>query len=158
MSPLDTNFKCQNYSLPLPLGWVLAADNADSRYIIGAYRWGTDAMVVANGYGYSGSYWAVTAQDPQPRLPGTYHGSLFLITSGSTYKTINCGIGGYLLILISKSGSACTACPAGESEIPGRDCGTRLCERVWWEAARDCIPLAKRACRMTVRGTSHARL
>ena len=150
MSPLDTNFKCQNYYLPLPSGWALAADNDDSRYIIGAYRWGTDALVVANGYGYRGSYWAVTAQDPQPRLPGTYHGSLFLITSGSTYKTINCGIGNYLLILISKSGSACTACPAGESEIPGRECGTRLCERVWWEAACECIPLAERACWMTV--------
>ena len=135
VSPLDTNFQCQNYYLSLPSGWVLAADNADSRYIIGAYRWGADALVVANGYGYRGSYWAVTAQDPQPRLPGTFHGSSFLHTSVvnslSTYKVIDCYEGKFLLILISKSGSACTACPAGELEIPGRACGTRLCERVW---------------------------
>ena len=131
-SPFDTNFKCQNSYLSLPSGWVVAADNADSRYIIGAYRWGTDALVVANGNGYRGSYWAVTAQDSNPRLPGTYHGTSFLITSGSTYQTISCGAGSYLLILISKPGpgSACTACPAGESEIPGRECGTLLCESV----------------------------
>jgi hypothetical protein len=77
-----------------------------------------------------------------------------LYTSGSMYKVSQCNI----LILISKSGSACTACPAGESEVPGRECGTCQCERVWWEAARECIPLAERACRMTVRGTSLARL
>jgi hypothetical protein len=156
VSPLDTNFQCQNYYLPLPSGWVLAADNADSRYIIGAYLWGTDALVVANGYGYRGGSYGPPRQSPGSA--GSYHGSSFLITYASTYKVIDCYPSTYLLILISKSGSACTACPAGESEIPGRECGTRLCERVWWETACECIPLAERACRMTVRGTRHARL
>jgi hypothetical protein len=93
-SPLDTSAsKCQNYYLTLPSGWALADDNADSQYVIGSYRWGTQIMLVAGGRGYyttSGSYWT----------------SGYLSTSGSTYKVDGCN----LLILISKSGSACTAC------------------------------------------------
>jgi hypothetical protein len=46
-----------------------------------------------------------------------------LSTSGSSYKVSSCN----MLILISKTGSACTACPAGESEIAGRKCGARMC-------------------------------
>jgi hypothetical protein len=114
-SPLDTsNSKCQNYDLALPSGWALAADNADSRYVIGSYRWGTHALVVANGY----AYWTTNQ--------GSYAGSLwssgFLSTSGSTYRIINsCNT----LILISKSG-ACTACPAGEWRLRGESVG-RVC-------------------------------
>ncbi len=109
-SPLDTgSSKCQNYWLALPSGWSLAADDADSLYVISSYRWGTYGLLVANGYAY------VTSS-------GSYCCSGYLYTSGSTYKA-----GCNLLILISKAGSACTACPAGESEIAGRECGARMC-------------------------------
>ena len=54
-SPFDTDFYCQNYYLALPAGWSLAEDNADSRYVIGKYRWGTSLMVIASGR----SYWTL---------------------------------------------------------------------------------------------------
>ncbi len=110
-SPLDAgSSKCQNYYLALPSGWVLAADNADSLYVITSYRWGTNAMVVANGYTY------YTAQEN-----AYYSYYTALSTSGSTYKVMSC----ISLILISKTGSLpCTACPAGES----RDSGVRVRE------------------------------
>jgi hypothetical protein len=117
-SPLDTgSSKCQDYYLPLPSGWELAADNADSIYVIRYYPWGTYVMVVAGGGGYwtccgtsAGQYWNTGL-------------STLSDTSGSTYTVSHCP----MLILISKPGSACTACPAGESEIAGRECGTRMC-------------------------------
>jgi hypothetical protein len=110
-SPLDTSgTKCQNYYLGLPSGWALAADNADSLAVIRLYRWGTEKLVVANG----NVYWTPTGS------AGLLYTNNGLSTSGSTYKVANC----QLLILISKAGSACTACPAGES----RDCETRVRE------------------------------
>jgi hypothetical protein len=109
-SPLDTSLRCQNYYLGLPSDWALAAGNADSLHVIRSYRWGTSVMVVANGVGY----WTGR---------GDYYSNTGLSTSGSTYMVTQC----HLLILISKAGSACTACPAGESEIAGRDCGGRVC-------------------------------
>jgi hypothetical protein len=124
VSPLDTGSpKCQKYYLDLPSGWALAADNDDSRYVISSYRWGTHFMVVANG----NAYWTLSGQSCCGYSSGYGAGSLWnsrmLDTSGSTYRTNNCA----LLILISKPGSACTACPAGESEIAGRECGARMC-------------------------------
>ena len=111
-SPLATGVSnCQNYYLALPSGWALAANNIDSLYVISLYRWGTHAMVVADG----GAYWTLSGPSS---CSGCSAGSLTvssaLYTSGSMYKVSQCNI----LILISKSGSACTACPAGESEIP----------------------------------------
>jgi hypothetical protein len=47
-----------------------------------------------------------------------------LSTSGSTYRASSCNY----LILISKTfSSPCTTCPAGESEIAGRECGALMC-------------------------------
>ena len=118
-SPLSTAYTCQNYYLALPSGWALAADNADSLYVIRSYRWGTYAMVVAGGR----VYWTIGGQAYYGYSAGSLWTSSGLYTSGSTYSVINCNS----LILITKSFSPCTTCPAGESEIPGRECGTRMC-------------------------------
>ena len=112
-SPHDTGYKCQDYYLGLPSGWALAADNADSLAVISSYPWGTHVMVLANGRAYGTRAYSTGSLC-------SYSG---LSTSGSTYKVANC----HFLILISKTGSDCTACPAGESEIAGRECGTRMC-------------------------------
>jgi hypothetical protein len=114
-SPLDTSARCQNYYLGLLSGWALAADNADSQYVIRSYRWGTHVMVVANGYAYC------TAS--QGSGAGSFWGYGVLRMYGSEYIVNSCNH----LILISKTGSACTACPAGESEIAQRECGGRVC-------------------------------
>ncbi len=117
-SPLDTSTRCQNYYLGLPSGWALAADNADSLAVIVKYQWGTQVLTVAGGRGYYTAWYAVNGGSA-----GSYCCS-YLSTSGSTYKVDACNI----LILISKAGSACTACPAGESEIAGgRECGAHMC-------------------------------
>jgi hypothetical protein len=124
-SPLDArtdNFLYQRNYFAVPSGWALAADNADSLYVISSSRWGTYVMHVAGGR----AYWTLTALDPgggHYSYYGYSPGSLFttshLSTSGSTYKT------SFGLILISKTGSLpCTACPAGES----RDSGARVRE------------------------------
>jgi hypothetical protein len=73
-------------------------------------------MVVANGYQYYTDYSGSN---------GLYTTGA-LSTSGSSYLVNNCNS----RILISKNGSACTACPAGELEIVGRECGTRMCVSV----------------------------
>jgi hypothetical protein len=120
-SPLNTcACNCQNYYLGLPSGWALAADNADSIYVIRSYRWGTQVMLVANGYGY------YTASEESSA--GQYWSSGYLYTSGSTYKAGACN----LLILISKT-MPCTACPAGES----RDSGARVREAYVCEFGED---------------------
>jgi hypothetical protein len=125
-SPLDTSgSKCQNYYLDLPSGWALAADDADSLAVIRSYQWGTQVMLVANGRGY----WVYS---------GSFFDSRYLSTSGSTYAVTGCS----LLILISRAGSACTACPAGESEIAGRECGARLCVCVCPASLLRCLSLA----------------
>ena len=123
-SPLDTSgSKCQNYYLALPSGWALAADNADSLYVIRSYRWGTYGLVVANGYAY-----LTASQGSSAGSLSTTSGALY--TSGSTYKINNCNH----LILISKTGSLpCTACPAGES----RDSGARVREAYVCEFGED---------------------
>jgi hypothetical protein len=127
-SPLDTGgSKCQNYYLALPSGWALAADDAESLYVIRSYRWGTQIMVVAGGR----AYWTLTGAD-SGYSAGSLYTSSGLYTSGSTYMVRSCNY----LILIFKTGFTCTACPAGESEIAGRECGTRICVLVWWEGAR----------------------
>jgi hypothetical protein len=109
-SPLDARtsyYLCQNYYLPLPSGWALAADNADSLYVTRSLRWGTFVLVVAGGRGY---YTAAVESSA-----GSLSTSSGLFTSGSTYMTSGCNY----LILISKTGSLpCTACPAGESACP----------------------------------------
>jgi hypothetical protein len=137
-SPLDArtdNWLCQNYYLGLPSGWALAADNADSLAVIRSYRWGTSILVVAGGRGYITAYGGPSSPPP---------GSLWssnngLTTSGSTYKAAECTI----LILISKAGSACTACPAGESEVAGRECGTRMCVCVCVSCFTAALPLSR---------------
>jgi hypothetical protein len=43
-------YKEQNDYLPLPSGWVLAADNVNSRYVIRSYNWGTERVLLDNGY------------------------------------------------------------------------------------------------------------
>jgi hypothetical protein len=120
-SPFDTGRKCQNSYVALPPGWALATDNADSRYVIRSFIWGTHGLVVDNGKAY------YTASQ------GSSAGSLYTsgVLSGVsirendqtrlTYMVNNCN----LLILISKNGSLpCTACLAGES----RDYGARVRE------------------------------
>jgi hypothetical protein len=134
-SPFDTGRKCQNFDLALPLGswptwWARAADNADSRYVIRSFIWGTHGLVVDNGKAY------YTASQ------GSSAGSLY--TSGAlsglsirenyqdrlTYMVKYCN----LLILISKKGRLpCTACPAGES----RDYGARVREAYVCEFGED---------------------
>jgi hypothetical protein len=143
-SPLDTGYKCQNYYLPLPSGWALIDDD-DSQYVTRSYPWGTNVMYA----GFSRAYYTLNGNG----IPGSsYHSPTSVRISGSTYSVGNCDF----LILISKTGSDCTACPAGESEIAGRECGTRMCVSV--VGGRPCMhTLPERACRMTVRGTRHAR-
>jgi hypothetical protein len=120
-SPLDarTNYLCQNYYLPLPSGWALAADNADSTNVIGRHRWGTSHMVVANGNAY------YTANCGHSTCAGVFTEMTVLYNSSSTYALAYCRPGQGPLILIVKDGSACTACPGGESEIAGREFGKK---------------------------------
>ena len=134
---------CQTSYLALPSGWALAADNSDSLYVISSYRWGTQVIVVGSRSlwtqnGGSLSYAGVVS------IPGSNCNCITIQVSGSTYKVSGCNA----LILISKS-SPCTTCPAGESKISGRECGIRICVCGGWEAARKCILVAERTCRMT---------
>jgi hypothetical protein len=134
-SPLSFTEICQTSYLALPSGWALAADNSDSLYVISSYRWGRHVIVVG-----SRSLWTQNGVSP-----GSNCNCITIQVSGSTYKVSGCNA----LILISKSFSPCTTCPAGESKISGRECGIRICVWGGWEAARKCILVAERTCRMT---------
>jgi hypothetical protein len=120
VSPWDpSGSKHQNYYVALPSGWALAADNTDSLTVIRSYVWGTHYISLATGNGY----WTLLGPSMGPHIPGTREGTNFFDTSGSTYRARYFNT----QILISKTGSACTACPAGESEIAQRECGGRVC-------------------------------
>ena len=74
---------CQNYWLALPEGWEVApASNAVRTNVIGAYGWGTDVLVAANGEAYS----TATAVR-HGWSPGTYYRSGWLEQNSNEYKT-----------------------------------------------------------------------
>jgi hypothetical protein len=52
-SPFDSsNEGCQSSFLPLPVGWSIAPNSADSIAVIAGYGWGTDLMVLTDGSQY----------------------------------------------------------------------------------------------------------
>jgi hypothetical protein len=51
--PKDTLTKgCQSDYLPLPSGWIIAPNDADSIAVIAMYAWGTDLLVLSDGSQY----------------------------------------------------------------------------------------------------------
>jgi hypothetical protein len=126
--PVAAQSKCQQNYLPLPLGWSLASDNEDSRYVIRSYNWGSIQVVLDSGYAY------YTLQCRPDSCSSNWNNDLgwsdYLSTSGSTYKPTACynyecctwmdyiprrAISSIRKLLISKVGVArCMTCPAGE--------------------------------------------
>jgi len=98
-SPLDGGWCSldQDYKY-LPSGWELAADNADSLYVISSYRWGAIIMAVAGGNGY----FTLSGPSCCDETPGKLYTSSALSTSGSAYMGNDCA----MLILISKPAAA----------------------------------------------------
>ena len=84
---------CQYSYVQLPSGWVVAADNSVSRSAIAAYPWGTNFMVVANGYAYG------TSNYYTGRL---YSTSQLYSDGGGGYRPANCNL--RILIQCWKSG------------------------------------------------------
>jgi hypothetical protein len=83
-APDSTSMTCQSAYLPLDAGYVIAPDNADSIAVIAAHRWSTTAVVVASGNGYYTANSGTSA--------GSFDGSGWLQTSGSTYKATGCNV------------------------------------------------------------------
>lgn len=74
---------CQNYWLALPEGWEVApASTAVRTNVIGAYGWGTDLLVAANGEAYS----TATAVR-HGWSPGARYRSGWLEQNSNEYKT-----------------------------------------------------------------------
>ena len=87
-SPSQTASGCQSYYLPLPSGgWELAPGDAESIEVTAAHPWGTDVLVMSNGYGYR-------TQNLPP--PGAYLFDSVLLTSGSQYRVDVCN--GHILM------------------------------------------------------------
>ena len=117
-SPTDSDTQgCQSQYLPLPSGWSIAPDNADSLSVISRYPWGTDLMVLSNGaqyYTYNSRYsgqagqsrpWYCCSDGPTPLGQQTsYNGEvLYAVTSCARriliyQTTIGCGAGTYTAI------------------------------------------------------------
>ncbi len=81
--PVDgTTLYCQSNFIELPVNWVVAPDNQDTQFIVGAYRWSTHVVVLANGYGY---YSANYASEGASTSATTLWGSRSLCSSSSSY-------------------------------------------------------------------------
>eukprot|EP00729_Bicosta_minor_P027485 gene27485-3519_t len=80
--PTDRSAKCQGGYLPLPAGAILAPDTRAIRYdVIAKHAWGTHAVVVANGNGYTTTEYATAGN--------TFgSGSSWLLTRGNTYASL----------------------------------------------------------------------
>ena len=86
-NPSDSSSGCQSSYIYLPSGWIIAPDNSVSRSAIGSYPWGTDKMVMADGYAYYTSRYGY----------GGY-GSSYLSFSSGAYMPRSCN----MRILIQK--------------------------------------------------------
>ena len=92
-APSTYSSGCQYSYVQLPSGWVVADDNSVSRSAIAAYRWGTDVMVVANGYAYGTSNY----------YTGRLYSTSQLYSDGAGgYRPANCNL--RILIQCWKSG------------------------------------------------------
>ncbi len=74
-----TALYCQGGYIALPVNWVVAPDNADTRYVIGAHSWSTSYVVLSNGYGY------YTGSNAAAGTAGTLWSSGALCTSGTSH-------------------------------------------------------------------------
>ena len=79
------NWGCQGTSnyLPLPAGYVLAPNDADSRAVVLAHRWSTSAVVLADG----DSWW--TSDGYSSGYSGLLN-SGNLVTDGATHTVNHC--------------------------------------------------------------------
>ena len=114
-SPTDSATQgCQSNYLPLPYGWSIAQDNADSISVISTYAWGTDLMVLSDGAQYYTSFagqagqsrqWCSTCGNgPSPlgQQAGDNGNVLYAVTACArrvlVIQTTNyCGAGSYLV-------------------------------------------------------------
>ena len=84
--------RCENSPKPIPAGWKVADDTADSRAVIAGYNWNTDVIVLSNGKSYG------TKNYSQGRL----WNSNMLRKSGNNVYAGNCS----LAVLLTKGGAA----------------------------------------------------
>ena len=69
----------------MPVNWVVAPDNADTRYVIGAHSWSTSYVVLSNGKGY------YTGSNASAGTAGTLWSSAGnLLASGTSYAISTC--------------------------------------------------------------------
>ena len=81
--PQESGIACQDYWLALPEGWQVAPepDAAVRANVIGAYGWGTDHLIVANGY----TYWTANGT-PKGQNPGEYYTNEWLFQNSNEYQ------------------------------------------------------------------------
>jgi hypothetical protein len=105
-----------NY-LPLPVGWVVAPNDADSIAVIAAHGWGAESVVLADG-----SAWQ--SQNAPPA------GTLFVDESGSGNRLVTCEVGTVTTGEAQGNSLVGDSCPvASGSTYTVTDCNLRVLAR-----------------------------
>merc|ERR1712072_245167 len=82
--PTSSSVYCDNHWFQRPVGWDVAQDNADTRYVAKCLRWSTHVLVFSNGKSYGTKNW--------PAKAGKLFGSHKLHTSAYNVKAASCSL------------------------------------------------------------------
>jgi hypothetical protein len=102
------NVHAHSYYLPLPSGWSIAPDTAETRGVIKSYSWSTHVAVMGSGVGIRTTNFApagVEFGDSQPKFVSDSQGR------------VNCPWTSYQIVIVKRIAN--DLCPAGEISATG---------------------------------------